>query len=33
MLREGGMPVPRRAPTARRTASDLFDEAFEGDEQ
>src|SRR4051794_5549222 len=33
MLRsEDGMPIPRRAPT-HRSAADLFDEAFEGDEQ
>src|SRR3954454_14005057 len=28
MLREHGMPIPRRAPT-QRSAADLFDEAFE----
>ncbi len=34
MLRsDDGMPMPRRAPTARRTAADLFDETFGDDEQ
>jgi cell division transport system ATP-binding protein len=32
-IREHGMPIPRRAPTARRTAEDLFDEAFGDDEK
>ncbi len=34
MLRsDDGMPMPRRAPTARRTAADIFDETFGDDEK